>query len=157
MAKLHGSVWLIAGGIITVTSIILGFIKNVPNAAFFRLMVYIGGFMLLIGFIKIKLTKKLDKLENKTVHTGPQGYNSPHNTNSQQTHHNSNHTQRTQATHQTQHANSSNIHPANQQKQQQTSSPQTQQTQAKYSRFCHQCRAPLLKHHKFCPLCGAQV
>jgi hypothetical protein len=169
MAEIHGFVWSAVGVFIAVVSLFLGFLRPVEYNAFFKLMLFVGIGMLVYGLIKMKIKQKTPQqiIEERRQHMlqkgqreveididnyrkNPQlrqqvlqqgahsGATAHHGTPGTHTQHPTQHHTTPQRTH----------HPAHAQQ-------QTHQTQA--ARFCHQCGTPLLKHHKFCPICGARV
>lgn len=134
MAELPGSIWIIGGFIISGYSIFLEYVKKIDNTPFFRIMMFVGLGMILIGFIKSKFKNrsKNNMVDEMRKRHSQRNSGKPMQNQSQQTTHN-------------QHQARPYHNP------QQHTGKQTQ------GKFCHQCGVPLHKTQKFCAMCGARV
>ena len=130
MAEIPGFVWIIVGLFISGFSFFIGFIRD--DSAFFKLTFFIGLIMLLYGGIKIFLRTRnkdtlIDEMRKRHAQKGDIEIDMEDSKRQQQAPHQ----------HSTQHVQTSN---------------------KKITHgFCNTCGTPLLKHHKFCPICGSKV
>ena len=158
MAAILGIVWIGIGILISSMSFFMGFLRKVEYYMFFRLMMFVGLGMIIYGYIKMKFFEKsreqlIEEHRQKMAGRGEteaeididdyrknpqmrqqalaQKSQQSNIQNAQRMHHNQGQT----------HQQAHNTHHASQGK----------------SSFCSQCGTPLLKHHKFCPICGAKV
>ncbi|MFH2020124.1 MAG: hypothetical protein ABIJ34_01845 [archaeon] len=185
MAEIPGPVWAIVGIFVFVTSLLLGFIRKIPSAAFFQLMLFVGIGMTLYGLFKIKFNSKTkeDMIEEarrrvqskgqmefdididdyranpalraevlRKAHAQGQKVNYSQGTHQHQAPHQQHNT------HSAAHQATQKAYPQNPSLfPQQHANIQQRPPQQAESRFCNQCGIPLMKSHKFCPMCGARV
>ena len=178
MAEIPSPVWMIVGLFVGLFSLFLGYLKPVENSIFFKLMTFVGFAMMLFGFIKLKLKNRtkgrmIDEMRQKHMQKGHSETevniddykNNPYlrqQVMQGQGHHHTQHHQ-TQAVRQPQHhtvhqtAQQPQHHPVQQTAHHTTTLQVHRPQKNQNARFCHQCGVPLMKSHKFCPMCGNQV
>ena len=162
MAEIPGLMWSVVGILIGLFSLFLGFLrKDVEYSTFFRLMMFIGLGMFGFGAVKLYIRRKTAEKEfqskkheliqrrersadidideyrrNPQLRQQAMQQNKPVHHRTHQPQHRTHH--KTQHSHHTQ--------------------QQTHKTHSKQkSAFCGQCGTPLLKQHKFCPICGTRT
>ncbi len=186
MSEIPGPVWIAVGILIGGFSIYLGFINTSETSTFFQLMTVVGLGMIIFGVIKLKFPKKskqdvLDEMSKRRTQRGntevdidmqdyksnpqlrqtamqhkqnfQQRYSTPHNVHQHTQHRSQQHQPQHQAQHSAAHqaqrqtipnsVNLSKSHPLKKSK--------------KVAGYCGNCGSPLLKKHKFCPICGARI
>ncbi len=184
MAEIPGIVWCIVGIFISIFSF---FVNTKAANPFFIIMIFVGICMFIYGFIKIKSRQKSpqQEMEERRMQTYQRGERevdididdyrrnpqlrqhalpgaSQYVKSTQATHYGTPRTfpQQTNAyshqpTHQTSHRHSTHTPHSNH---------VTHSSQNIYNhssqpgqRICPNCRTPLLKHHKICPICNVRV
>lgn len=162
MAEISGLMWSVVGILIGVFSLFLGFLrKDVEYNTFFKLMMFVGLGMLGYGVVKLYIRRKTAEKEfrskkheliqrsERSVDIDIDDYRKNPQLRQQAMQHGTHtqrqtHQQQQRTHHKTQHSHHTQQH--------------THKTHSKQkSAFCTQCGTPLLKHHKFCPICGASV
>jgi hypothetical protein len=186
MAEIPGLAWCASGAFIGIASLFLGFIRPVEYNAFFKLMFIVGIGMVVFGFFKIKIKQKSpqQEMEERRQQTNQRGVReidididdyrrnpqlrqqamqgaSSYNRQNPATHYGTprNFPQQPQQFQQQQYPQQRQ--PVSQSPTQQSNPgyvrvPQHQKTSSNGS-FCSNCGSPLLKHHKYCPICGGRV
>jgi hypothetical protein len=183
MDDIPGFVWVIVGIFISLVSLYMGFLNPVTYSAFFKLMFVIGIGMIVYGYIfKIKARKTKEEMmeERKQQLMQQRGdndvdididdYKSNPYLREEARKRGYPSTGPSQEFRQAEIQFQQNIKSPQQrgqqqmqqqqpQRQQYPSYPQTQQRMQtpSDSRFCPNCGTPLLRHHKFCPICGNRV
>ncbi|NTV23458.1 MAG: hypothetical protein HGA85_03725 [Nanoarchaeota archaeon] len=186
MADIPDFVWMVVGGLISLVSVFMGFIRPVEYSSFFKLMLAVGIGMVIYGYIKGKINQKplqtrleerrmqrqrgrgesevdidideyrrnpqlrqqaMQSQQGRAGYSQPQGYNGTPRAFPQQ-------------------------QPAQRPGYQQYPPMQAPSGAGAISTgaagapmpkspiqsaYCSQCGTPLLKHHRYCPICGARV
>jgi rubrerythrin len=152
MSEIPGIVWMGVGTVIGGMSFFLGFLKQSSSSFFFKFMTFVGVGMIIYGFIKMKLQErnfenKLEQRKTQMIQRGEMevDIDMQENARRQQSR------QPMQQQQYSQQARNQQIHPANINRQ------QAPRHNTGSQNFCHQCGTPLLKHHKYCPICGARI
>ncbi len=163
MAEIPGLMWSVAGILIGVFSLFLGFLrKDVEYSTFFRLMMFVGVAMFGFGAVKLYIRSKnaekefqskkqeLIRKRERSVDIDIDDYRRNPQLRQQAMQ------QKSHASHQPQHkTHQQQQHKTHHTSQQGHTQQHSQHKPAKQkSAFCGQCGTPLLKQHKFCPICG---
>ena len=146
MAEIPALVWIVVGIFVSIFSVIIVFRSGEP---FFILMIFAGIGMLVFGGIKIFLRNRNQESlvdEMRKRHSSRGDSEAEINMDDYRRQRSGQHHQ------QAQRQQAPSPTPKSPPPQQQSNSPPKGQ-----QGFCSQCGTPLLKQHKFCPICGARV
>ena len=166
MSEIPGPVWIGVGVFVGGFSLFLGFINKVSSAPFFQLMTFVGLGMVLFGFIKLKFPKKskddlIAEMSQRRAQRGTSEYdididdyrNNPQ-LRKEAMQNKQNFQQRYSNPNQQHHATQPVVqHPTLKTR----ANPTAHKHSSKTAAYCSQCGSPLMKGHKFCPICGSKT
>ena len=168
MAEIPGLMWSVVGILISVFSLFLGFLrKDVEYSTFFRLMMFVGIAMFSYGAVKLYIRRKtaeknlqakkheLIQKRERSADIDIDDYRRNPKLRQQAMQQSGQSHQTQQPQHRTHQQQQHKIHHTPQQSHTQQHSQHKPAKQK--SSFCGQCGTPLLKQHKFCPICGART
>lgn len=164
MSEIPGPVWIGVGVFVGGFSLFLGFIKKIDTAPFFQLMTVIALGMIIYGFIKLKFPKRseqdlLDEMGRRRATRGVRDYEidmEDYKNNPQLRHQAMQHKQNFQQRYTTNQEQTGYQNP-HQHPLPHDSHKEVHHKGSKTSAFCSQCGSPLMKNHKFCPICGNRL
>ncbi len=183
MSEIPAPAWMALGGFIGLTSLFFGFLRPVDHNFFFQLMTFVGFGMAGFGFFKSRLSSKSvqQELEDRRMkmpaergqmeveididdfRRNPQLRSQAMQPQKYQGHddratiygHPRDYSGQARPT-----FNSATVQQEQRMQPNQATvpvSPHHNKSHAQVQRFCGNCGTPLLKEHKFCPICWARV